>query len=145
MPAFETAFEAIDNSIQQVFTRWKVYAQLFDSGEENVALLNSSGSYVFFLLQRLLLDDTILALSRLTDPPASAGRKNASIRYLVQAAVPTLAREVAADVNASLAELESHVANARVHRNKAVAHADLQHSLGKASLPDISYASSSAP
>lgn len=140
MPAFEAAFAAIDKSVQQVFVRWKIYGQLFDSGEENVALLNSSGSYVFFLLQRLLLDDTILALSRLTDPPTTAGRENASIRYLVQAAVPTLAPEVAAEVNASLAELETHVANARTHRNKAVAHADLQHAVGKAALPDISYA-----
>ena len=140
MTAFEDAFEAIDKSIQQVFTRWKVYAQLFNSGEENVALLNSSGSYVFFLLQRLLLDDTILALSRLTDRPKSGGQENASIKYLIQVAAPTLAPDVAAEVNASLAELESHVTNARVHRDKAVAHADLQHAVGTASLPDISYA-----
>lgn len=138
MPAFEATFEAIDKSVQQVFVRWKIYGQLFDSGEENVEILNSSGSYVFFLLQRLLLDDMILALSRLSDPPATAGRENASIRYLVQVA-PTLSPKVAPEVNVSLVEFETHVANVRIHRNKAVAHADLQHAVGKAPLPDISY------
>jgi len=139
MPAYEVAFKAVDQSVQQIFVRWEIYTQLFDSGEENVALLNSSGSYVFFVLQRLLLDDTILALSRLTDPPETAGKENASIKYLVEAMSASLSPELAAEVDASLVKLDAHVASARQHRNKAVAHADLQHAVGAASLPEIAY------
>lgn len=138
MPTYDGAFEAIDKSIQLLFTKWKVYDQLFNSGDENVALLNNSGSYVFFLLQRLLLDDAILALSRLTDGPSSAGQSNASLKHLVQAA--TLTPEAAGKVKELLLELEKHVANVRIHRNKAVGHADLEHAVGSKVLPDISYA-----
>lgn len=140
MPAFEAAFEAIDRSVQQVFTRWEIYTQLFDSGGENVDLLNASGSYVFFLLQRLLLDDTILALSRLTDPPATNRHENASIKHLIVLVRSSLASPDANDVDVSLGNLERHVSTARTHRDKAIAHADLQQAVGSASLPDIAYA-----
>jgi hypothetical protein len=109
MHTFEVTFAAIDRSVQQVFARWEIYTQLFDSGEANVALLNASGSYVFFLLQRLLLDDTILALSRLTDPPATGKKENASIKHLVALVQPSLTSPDASAVDTSLASLEQHV------------------------------------
>ncbi len=137
MTTYDAAFEAIDKSIQQLFAKWKVYGQLFDSGDENVALLNESGRYVFFLLQRLLLDETILALSRLTDKATTAGQSNASLKYLIQGA--TLTPENSRKVSELLLELEKHVANVRIHRNKAVGHADLEYAVGSKTLPDISY------
>lgn len=139
MPTFETTFEAIDRSVQQIFVRWEIYTQLFDSGGENVALLNASGSYVFFLLQRLLLDDTILALSRLTDPPTTGKHENASIRHLIGLVRSSLTPADANEVDVSLGNLERHVHNARTHRDKAIVHPDLQHAVGSSSLPDISY------
>ena len=139
MHTFEATFETIDRSVQQIFARWKIYNQLFDSGEENVALLNASGSNVFFLLQRLLLDDTILAISRLTDPPATGKNDNASITRLAALARPSLAPSVASEVDASLARLAQHVINARRHRDKAIAHADLQHAVDSLALPEIAY------
>jgi hypothetical protein len=137
LPTYDAAFEAIDKSIQQLFARWKVYNQLFNSGNKNIAPLNQSGSYVFFTLQRLLLDDAILALSRLTDESTNARQSNASLKYLVKNA--TLMPENASKAKALLLELEQHVANVRVHRNKAVGHADLEHAVGFKVLPDISY------
>lgn len=139
MPALEATFEAIDRSVQQVFARWEIYTQLFDSGGENVDLLNANGSYVFFLLQRLLLDDTILALSRLTDPPATGKHENASIEHLIGLVRPSLNPADANDVDVSLGNLGRHVSNARTHRDKAIAHADFQHAVGSASLPDVAY------
>lgn len=138
MPTYDDTFEVIDRSIKQLFVKWKVYNQLFGSGDENVALLNKSASYVFFLLQRLLLDDTILTLSRLTDAPESAGQSNASLKYLVQAA--TLTAENKEKVDEHLLDLGKQVANVRIHRNKAIGHADLQHAVGSKELPNISYA-----
>lgn len=139
MPAFEATFEAIDRNVQQVFTRWEIYTQLFDNGRKNVDLLNASGSYVFCLLQHLLLDDAILALSRLTDPPATGKHENASIKHLIGLVRPSLTPSDANDVDVSLGKLEKCVSNARTHRDKAIGHADLQHAVGSASLPGIAY------
>jgi hypothetical protein len=140
MHTFKAVFEAIDRNVQQVFVRWGIYTQLFDSGKANVGLLNASGSYVFFLLQRLLLDDTILALSRLTDPSATGKNKNASVKRLIELVRPSLTPPDASVVDASLKSLEQHVDNARKHRDKAIAHADLDHTVGSLSLPEIAYA-----
>lgn len=142
MPTRDALFFSLNSSISDIAARWKVYNQLFNSGEENVALLNSSGSYVFFLLQRLLLDDTILALSRLTDPPSSGRNdqdKNASISHLFELARSTLCPADLDYANDSMTKLKGHVKKVRVHRSKAIAHADLPHTIGTAKLPDIEY------
>lgn len=140
MPIDKNAvFKVIDRSIQQIFVRWQIFTQLFDSGPENADLLNESGSYVFSLLHRLIIDDTILALSRLTDPPATGKYVNASIKHLISLALPALNPAEANSVNAALDGLECNVRNARAHRDKSIAHADLQHAVGSALLPDVMY------
>jgi AbiU2 len=139
MNTFEALYGSIDRSIGQIFSRWMIYNQLFGSGQESVDLLNKNGSYVFHLLQRLLLDDTILSLSRLADPPKTGKHENASIRSLVSLARVKLTALAASDVDALLASFESHVSNVKVHRDKAIAHADLDHATGLATLPEVSY------
>ncbi len=139
MPSHEDVFIAVGHSIQRIFVHWDIYQQLYDSGDANIQLMNSSGSFVFGVLQRLLLDETILALSRLTDPPSTSGRENASIKNLFELARPSLDPQLASEVEASLKRLDAHVCNARTHRNKVIAHSDLQPAVGSAYLPDISY------
>lgn len=138
----ESVFECVNRSVIQLSFRWKIFCQLFDSGPDNIALLNASGAEVFGLFQRLALDDVIMALSRLTDP-ASSGRnksdENANIKYLLQNATDSLDQDTNAELQASLARLEDHVKNLRVHRNKALAHADLRHTLNPDALPQVLY------
>ena len=120
----ESVFECVNQSVIQLIFRWKIFCQLFDSGPDNVDLLNASGAVVFGLFQRLALDDVIMALSRLTDP-ANSGRnksdKNANIKYLLLNVIDSLDQDTNAELQASLACLEDHVTNIRVHRNKALA------------------------
>ena len=139
-PTFESVFERIDRQVQQIFMRYEIYNQLFSSGNGNVKLLNDSGSYVFYLFQRLLLDDMLLALSRMTDRERTAGKENASIKYLFARAIPHLSAENTAAATNAIARLGDHVSNIRIHRNKVIAHPDLAHAVGAATLPDIGYA-----
>jgi hypothetical protein len=136
----ESLFDYLDKQVYQIAARWKIYCQLFDSGQDNINLLNSSGSEVFGLLQRLLLDDTILALCRLTDPADSArGDENASIEHLIKLSSNTFSSELKAEVDASLAKLRNCVGPLRAHRHKNIAHSDLPHALEKKELPQIKY------
>lgn len=141
MSKFEALYTSIDQSINQIFSRWNVYNQLFGSGQENVDLLNRNGSYVFFLLQRLLLDDTILSLSRLTDSQRTGKFENASIEHLACLARTELelTQPLSDEIDALLISLKKHVANARIHRDKAIAHSDFEHSTGLVKLPEITY------
>lgn len=135
-------FESINQTVIQLSFRWKIFCQLFDSGPENIALLNASGAEVFCLFQRLALDDVIMTLSRLTDPAYSGRNKsdeNASIKYLLQNADNLLDQGIKSELQDSLARLEGHVKNLRVHRNKALAHADLQCTLQPETLPQVLY------
>ncbi len=75
----EKILESIENEFIQINYRWKIFCQLYDS-EENVALLNKSGSNVFELLQKLIIYDVISSLCTLPDPAKSAGKDNASIK-----------------------------------------------------------------
>lgn len=138
----ESVFECVNRSVIQFTFRWKIFCQLFDSGPDNIALLNASGAEVFCLFQRLALDDVIMTLSRLTDPAYSGRNKieeNANIKYLLQNAADSLDQDTKAELQASLARLEDHVKNLRVYRNKALAHADLQHTLQPDALPQVLY------
>lgn len=128
----------IDQVIELAF-RWKIFCQLFDSGSESIQLMNKSGSNVFSLFQRLVLDDVIICLSRLTDRESSHGSENASIRNVVGKASAYLSAPTVTEVEVLVVELERHVQNARRHRNKALAHADLSYALNVSALPLVTY------
>lgn len=135
----ESIFESVDSQVVHLSYTWKIYCQLFDS-EDNISLLDSSGGNVFQLFQTLILDHVILALSRLTDPPSHGkGKENANIRYVLELAKDSLSPRVLANVTASLARLDGHVAHLRVYRNKVLAHPDLAHAIRLTDLPPITY------
>ena len=135
----ESVLNAVNSQAIQLSFRWKIFCQLFDSGPENIQLLNKSGSNVFWLFQRLVLDDVMLSLSRLTDPDKSFGNENASVRNIVTKAKACLPVSTIAKVETLVSELDKHVLNIRQHRNKALAHADLGHALSVSALPAVTY------
>lgn len=135
----KNALNAVNDQVIQLAFRWKIFCQLFDSGQESIQLMNKSGSNVFWLFQRLVLDDVMIRLSRLTDPEKSLGRENASISNVVGKARACLSAPTVTEVEALIVELEHHVQNVRSHRNKTLAHADLSHALNVSALPPVTY------
>ncbi len=69
-------FNCIHEEVVQLFYRWKMFRQLFGSGEENLNLLNQSGSNVFALLQGLIIENAFLTVCRLTDPERTGSYQN---------------------------------------------------------------------
>ncbi|MBM3551120.1 MAG: hypothetical protein FJX45_05000 [Alphaproteobacteria bacterium] len=140
-PKLEDIFQAVFNQVIEISTHWKLYLQLFDSGTDNVDLLNASGSFVFGLLQRLMLYDITLAVARLTDPEASGQGKhrneNASLKNLVSKVRKELAESDSQEIEKLLEQLDARVEKIRLHRNKLQAHADLKTSVQ--GLPGIAY------
>lgn len=130
-------FQSLEKEFVQLRYRWTIFLQLFDSGEENIDLLNNSGSNVFQLLQKLLIDDTMLTLCRLSDPEKSAGKENASIYNYIKKASISLEKQT--QVDALLAELEKHMKTIRDTRKWAIAHSDLAIKLEKEVSPRVTY------
>ena len=132
----DNILESIEDEFIQINYRWKIFCQLYDS-EENVALLNKSGSNVFELFQKLLIYDVISSLCTLTDPPRSARKDNASIKgYLEKANVPS---ERLDKVNPLMSKLTNEMTNMRIVRNKAMSHRDIDYATKVLRLPDITY------
>lgn len=132
-------FDAIENELVDLFGRWKIHDQLFDSGEENLALLNASGSNVFYLLQGLLVENAFLTLSRLTDPERTGKNENASFPMLLEGIAPYLGNAENIDLKRRLEVLQDALKNIREHRHKRIAHRDLATATGTHSLPPIPY------
>lgn len=132
-------FSSIDKEVVQLFYRWEIFRQLFDSGEENLNLLNQSGSNVFALLHGLIIENGLLTLCRLTDPEHSGGYPNLSIRYFLGKIEATLSKEVREDFHGKLAKLESATESLRIHRNKRIAHLDLNHAVKPERLPSVEF------
>jgi AbiU2 len=135
----ESVLEAVHNQLIELSLRWKIFCQLFDRGPENIELLNKSGSDVFGLFQRLVLDDTILSIGRLTDPEKTSKFENASIKNLVAKAKAHLSTAAMNNVEVLVAKLKDQVGNARAYRDKALAHMDLYHASNKSALPPLTY------
>jgi len=134
-----TLFNCIHEEVVQLFYRWKIFRQLFDSGEENVSLLNQSGSNVFALLQGLIIENAFLTLCRLTDPEMTGSFENLSIRNILRKMAATLKDENRGDLSGKLARLEAATEKIRSHRNKRITHLDLKHAIKAEPLPAVEY------
>lgn len=138
-PEIQLLFDRIHCEVVQLFYRWKIFRQLFGSGEENLNLLNKSGSNVFELLQRLTEDNVSLTLCRLTDPERTGSYENLSIRNFLGRIEAVLDVTVRQDLHEKLARLEAATGKFRIHRSKRIAHLDLSHALKPELLPPLWY------
>ena len=119
----EKTFRAIKKHFTVLYAEWCIYDQLFGS-TATVALLNESAANVFVILQNAILDNCVLAFSRLTDNENTGKNKNLSLPRLVND-VRKEDESLADELQPTLAELTELVARFRDHRHKRIAHLDL--------------------
>ena len=133
-------FLRIHEEVVNLFYCWKIYRQLFVSGEENLALLNRSGSNVFALLQSLIQENVLLTLCRLTDPEKTGAYENLSMRNILGKLEAAISVDVQADLRERLEMLGAATGKLRTHRSKRIAHLDLTHATNPELLPPVYFA-----
>jgi AbiU2 len=101
---------------------WKDFRALFATSPNTVDLLNATAPTFFYNLQRMMWEDILLHLCRITDPPKSAGKDTLTIRRM-PALIPELAvrnqLQLLTDVASGKAKF------ARDWRNRRLAHKEL--------------------
>lgn len=114
----------LNDHLLDILLLWNQYQQLYGVDQETVQVLNDSAPTFFGIVQAQLWDGVILGISRLTDPPVSAGKKTLSIR-----ALPALISDsaVCAQVQSAITQALADAEFTRAHRNKRIAHNDLIH------------------
>ena len=134
-----TLYNALMNEVAWVHAKWTQYQQLYIHSPERIALLNKVAGHFFRIIQDALLEDIILHLVRLTDPPKSMGRDN-----LTLCSLPSFISDPpqTTEVNDLIEAAQVACKSARTWRNRRLAHRDLDLALASETepLPGISYA-----
>lgn len=64
---------------------WNQYAELFGTDPSRIEVMNAAAPHFFWSLERVLWQDILLSLSRLSDPTGTGGQQNLTFRRLLPA------------------------------------------------------------
>jgi hypothetical protein len=113
-----TQFYALWEEFATLAMKWGEYEALYGGGSKRVDLLNEAARTFFWIVGNVLWDDTLLHISRLTDP-SSKDMENLTIRNL-----PGLVedRAIKADLHRLINTAGDKVKSIRDWRNHRIAH-----------------------
>ncbi len=118
---FSMIFHSLNNDWASALVRYKEFRELFGTAER-VKLLNAIGGGLFWDVQQVFWSDLMLRLTRLTDPPKSAGKDNLTVQRLPGLCEDSDLRE---EIAGLVREAVAATAFARDWRNRRIGHADL--------------------
>ncbi len=101
---------------------WGEFIELFGEKPGRVDLMNEAAPAFFTMVQRLLWEETLLSITRLTDPPSSVGKDNLTIRRLASCIDHGATAEA---VTGFTDEAVKAAEFCRDWRNRRIAHRDL--------------------
>ena len=123
---FGRVFNGVRSSWAWAVVRRNEYNALY-SNIEYLEVMNRLAGNFFGVMQRLLWDDLLLCVTRLTDPPKSAGRENLSVAQLLNFCKdPKLSNKVKGRVK----KAQKEAMFARDWRNRRISHTDLDRIVG---------------
>ena len=111
---------ALNDQWCEIQWRFQEYGDLFTA--ERIPLINAFAGPFMGMVQRLLWDDLLLRIARLSDPERSGKGRNLTIRSVPSFFQDEQKRRLQALVN----EATAAATFARDHRNRRIAHADLE-------------------
>ena len=133
----EETYEYVSQQVTQLHAHWKILRQLYANDEQR-KLLDSKAPAFFGIIQDVLIESILLALSRLTDPAEMrSGRyQNLTLERLVTA-VQGSDDEFNQSVTNALQSVQTHCQPYRTWRHRVFAHTDQPTALRTQSLPPL--------
>jgi hypothetical protein len=135
---FDAIHKRLSDELVLLHDAWDQYQFLFGASEERVRMLNVCASWFFSLNQRVLLRETVLGISRLTDAQTTGQYDNLVLASLLLDPALDALPAVKADLNAAIENAVAAAGTVRVHRNKSIAHLDYATAIGAEPLPGVS-------
>lgn len=130
-------YDGLDRELSWYQRTLTALYDLYVDKSANVEIFNALAPDFFGFLQRTLVDSLIVLLGRLTDAESNRSQENLSFKRLVAEVDNSQHAPLRDEVHIHLAKIELHSQSARKHRNKRVAHSDLDIALSSSTLPDI--------
>lgn len=128
----------IELEFAQLNHRWKLLCELFEN-DHNVDLLNRSGAHIFSLFQKLAVDDAMMALCRISDPPKSFGKSNNSLKFYYEQKKGHLDLGARQELERLFNNLDKVMIKIRSMRNLAISHTDHEVATKITNLTSIKY------
>jgi hypothetical protein len=128
-PEIEETYNVLRNHMIVIHCRWTIYCQLFGTNPERIGLLNRFGGVAFGAIQRVMEDEAVFALCRISDPAVSGKGKRARGNCTFERLVNLVAADqpqAATVITTLLSELDGlRDACMDEVRNRVLAHLDL--------------------
>lgn len=124
-------FYVISNEVEWLYVKWGNYVELFGKKPSRIDLLNNAAPSFFGIVEKTLFKDTIIHITRLTDPERSVGKDNLTINRLPNLVVEKLKSNVE-----NLTKIACEKAEfCKDWRHRRIAHTDLKLALKKGAEP----------
>ena len=118
---------------------WLTYKKLFVADQQQIELLDRTGRSFFQAYHNTLLDEIFLSLNRLTDEPKPGKGARLSLGRLLFHLAAQVDVHVRDEIRTTIDKAEKACIPFRVHRNKKLAHLNLNTALNETlnPLPEI--------
>lgn len=125
-------FHALWQEVAWLYTKWREYEDLFGTKPSRIDLMNKAAPRFFRIVQDALWENTILHISRLTDPPKTMNKENLSIQRL-----PLIVedKELKQNLKKKIDKAKTNSKFCRDWRNRRIAHSDLKLAIEDRSTP----------
>lgn len=130
-PKVGPVFHALWKDVVWLQVKWQEYRHLFGT-PGRVDLANSAAGLFFRIVQDSLWQETLLHLSRLTDPPRSSGKTNLTLKVLPELIDDPVLRS---DVSGLVNQAGNATMFARDWRNRHISHRDLDLAMDRCAEP----------
>lgn len=129
-PQLGFLYHELEEEVDWLQHKWNEFSELFVKEPKQIELLNTVASNFFYMLHKLMFEDALLHLCRLTDPAETKIRvgkrvdirKNLTVMALADAISDSVLK---AWVTARVLQIKKDCQFAREPRNRRLAHADL--------------------
>lgn len=118
-------FFELYNDVAHLHLNWQDYRSLYGTSAARIELLKWAAGSFFHLLDGVMRHDVLLRIARLTDPPSTGRRENASLSQFVRRTGAHVAPASAQRLRNLLDDLQDYCAPIRSLRNRLLAHDDL--------------------
>ncbi len=116
-------FYSLQNEFIFLFQKFRHFKELFMKDESRIELLNKAAPFFFFTLQKVLLDDLVMNISRFTESEKQRKFKNATVKgFINRFDRNQLNHDIMKKFNTSLKSAN----NLNDWRDKRVAHRDFE-------------------
>ena len=84
-PELGHLYHELEEEVDWLQQKWNEFRELFGKGQGRIDMLATVASNFFSMLHKLMFEDAMLHLCRLSDPPVIRGRRNLTFMALVDA------------------------------------------------------------